>query len=182
MLTPADPELEVTLVSVFSTLSKTPREESAKYRTATATKSMTQATNEIRKLNFITDHGSSLATTRSARRPPLPPAPAVHRRPRKPRCPQNPPGSTPKPRRSIPEARRSIPELCWVGQRVSDTARTAFLAVCTHRRPLRPDLGVLAVRVHSLPAVGVGIHVGSIRLGSVSRGIGRIGNGRVRAS
>src|SRR5450631_2406211 len=76
MLTPADPELEVTLVSVFCTESKTPSEESAKYRTATATKSMTQATNEIRKLNFITDHGSSLATTRSARRPRLPPAPA----------------------------------------------------------------------------------------------------------
>src|ERR1039458_3133576 len=89
MLTPADPELEVTLASVFCTESKTPSEESAKYRTspplseerakyrtATATKSMTQATNEIRKLNFITDHGSSLATTRSARRPRLPPAPA----------------------------------------------------------------------------------------------------------
>src|ERR1035441_6312751 len=75
MLTPADPELEVTLASVFCTESKTPSEESAKYRTATATKSMTQATNEIRKLNFITDHGSSLATTRSARPPRLPPAP-----------------------------------------------------------------------------------------------------------
>src|ERR1039457_2810444 len=58
MLTPADPELEVTLASVFCTESKTPSEESAKYRTATATKSMTQA------------------TTRSARRPRLPPAPA----------------------------------------------------------------------------------------------------------
>src|SRR5450759_441774 len=72
MLTPADPELEVTLASVVGTESKTPSKESAKYRTATATKSMTQATNEIRKLNFITDHGASLATTRSARRPRLP--------------------------------------------------------------------------------------------------------------
>src|ERR1017187_8802075 len=76
MLTPADPELEVTLASVFCTQGRRSSEESAKYRTATATKSMTQATNEIRKLNFITDHGSSLATTRSARRPRLPPAPA----------------------------------------------------------------------------------------------------------
>src|SRR5437588_795717 len=35
---------------------------------ATATNSTIQATSEIRKLNFMTDHGSSRATTRLARR------------------------------------------------------------------------------------------------------------------
>jgi hypothetical protein len=40
---------------------------------------MTHATREIRKLNFITDQGSNLATTKSARRPrPAPvPGPAL---------------------------------------------------------------------------------------------------------
>src|SRR5580704_3283175 len=47
----------------------TPRLDSTKYRKATATNSTTQATSDMRKLNFITDQGSSRATTRSARRP-----------------------------------------------------------------------------------------------------------------
>ena len=46
----------------------TPRLDSTKYRKATATNSTTQATSDMRKLNFITDHGSSRAMTRSARR------------------------------------------------------------------------------------------------------------------
>src|ERR1700734_167495 len=46
----------------------TPRLDSTKYRKATATNSTTQATRDMRKLNFITDQGSSRETTRSARR------------------------------------------------------------------------------------------------------------------
>jgi hypothetical protein len=69
MLDPEDePELEVTLPSVCSMDVKTPRLESTKYRKATATNSTTQATSDMRKLNFITDHGSSREMTRSARR------------------------------------------------------------------------------------------------------------------
>jgi hypothetical protein len=69
MLDPPDePELEVTLPSVCSMDVKTPRLESTKYRKATATNSTTQATSDMRKLNFITDHGSSREMTRSARR------------------------------------------------------------------------------------------------------------------
>src|SRR5580698_2770482 len=69
MLDPADePELEVTLPRVCSMEVNTPRLESTKYRKATATNSTTQATSDMRKLNFITDHGSSREMTRSARR------------------------------------------------------------------------------------------------------------------
>src|ERR1700733_5977630 len=46
----------------------TPRLDSTKYRKATATNSTTQATRDMRKLNFITDHGSIRETTRSPRR------------------------------------------------------------------------------------------------------------------
>src|ERR1017187_9309016 len=66
--TPDDPELDVTLPRVCCSEVNTPRLDSTKYRKATATNSTTQATRDIRKLNFITDHGSSRATTRSARR------------------------------------------------------------------------------------------------------------------
>src|ERR1700735_3399413 len=69
MLDPADePELEVTLPRVCSMEVKTPRLESTKYRKATATNSTTHATSDMRKLNFITDQGSSREMTRSARR------------------------------------------------------------------------------------------------------------------
>src|SRR5580692_7407668 len=50
----------------------TPRLDSTKYRKATATNSTTQATRDMRKLNFITDQGSSRETTRSARRAGVP--------------------------------------------------------------------------------------------------------------
>src|SRR5258707_12905879 len=69
MLDPPDePELEVTLPSVCSMDVKTPRLDSTKYRKATATNRTTQATSDMRKLNFITDQGSNRAMIRSARR------------------------------------------------------------------------------------------------------------------
>src|SRR5882757_10283049 len=69
MLDPPDePELEVTLLSVCWMDVNTPRLDSTKYRKATATNSTTQATSDMRKLNFITDQGSNRETTRSARR------------------------------------------------------------------------------------------------------------------
>ena len=58
----------MTLVSVCWMDVNTPRLDSTKYRKATATNSTTQATRDMRKLNFITDQGSSRETTRSARR------------------------------------------------------------------------------------------------------------------
>ena len=67
-MVPDDPELEVTLLSVCWMDVNTPRLDSTKKRNATATNSTTQATSDMRKLNFITDHGSSRATTSSARR------------------------------------------------------------------------------------------------------------------
>src|SRR6266568_4310198 len=46
----------------------TPSAENTKYTAATATKRMTHPTNEIMKLNFMTDHGSILDSTSCASR------------------------------------------------------------------------------------------------------------------
>src|SRR5215469_491135 len=60
--------LDVTCPTVCSTLVKTPSFESAKYRIETATNKMTQPTREIKKLNFMTDHGSIRSIRSCARR------------------------------------------------------------------------------------------------------------------
>src|ERR1700734_2661378 len=64
--TPAEPWLDVRLVTSRWSESNTPSPSSAPYSRLTATNKMTKATRDTTKLNFITDQGSTRATVRCA--------------------------------------------------------------------------------------------------------------------
>jgi hypothetical protein len=64
--TPAEPSLEVRLCTTCCSEVNTPRADKTPKITATATNKMTKAISDTRKLNFITDQGSTRATVRCA--------------------------------------------------------------------------------------------------------------------
>src|SRR5215472_8789743 len=66
MFVPDEPWLEVIVVTVCCSESKTPSADRTMYSTATATNKMMNATSEATKLNFMTDHGSTRATVSCA--------------------------------------------------------------------------------------------------------------------
>src|SRR5215471_16203741 len=66
MFVPDEPWLEVIVVTVCCSESKTPSADRTMYSTATATNKMMNATTEATKLNFMTDHGSTRASVSCA--------------------------------------------------------------------------------------------------------------------
>src|SRR5258708_7710102 len=58
-LVPAEPLLPVRVDTVLCSEVKTPRLDTTMYSSATATNSTMKATTDARKLNFMTDHGST---------------------------------------------------------------------------------------------------------------------------
>src|SRR5580658_73229 len=64
--TPFDAWLDVALETTRWSESNTPRADSEPQSTATTTNRITKATRDTTKLNFITDHGSTLAMVRCA--------------------------------------------------------------------------------------------------------------------
>src|SRR6516164_8912595 len=62
MFVPEEPWLEVIVVTVCCSESKTPSADRTMYSTATATNKMMNATTEATKLNFMTDQGSTRAS------------------------------------------------------------------------------------------------------------------------